>query len=72
MSDEALITLGVAEFENLMETQGLENTVKGVLAIANDELDQEAIGGGKLKRRFSPDFGQTRPLQKSGSGRQKY
>ena len=45
MSDEALITLGVAEFENLMETQGLENTVKGVLAIANDELDQEAIGG---------------------------
>ena len=45
MSDESLITLGVAEFENLMETQGLENTVKGVLEIANDELNEEALGG---------------------------
>jgi len=45
MADESLINLGVAEFENLMETQGLENTVRGVLSIANEELDQEAIGG---------------------------
>ncbi len=45
MADESLITLGVAEFENLMETQGLEDTVKGVLEIANDELNEEALGG---------------------------
>ena len=50
MADESLITLGVAEFENLMETQGLDNTVDGVLAIANDELDPEAIGGVPLTR----------------------
>ena len=45
MADNSLINLGVAEFENLMETQGLENTVKGVLSIANDELNEEALGG---------------------------
>ena len=45
MSDNSLINLDVAEFENLMETQGLENTVKGVLSIANDELNEEALGG---------------------------
>ncbi len=50
MADEALITLGVAEFENLMENQGLDNIVDGVLAIANDELDFEAIGGAPLTR----------------------
>ena len=45
MADESLITLGVAEFENLMETQGLENTVRGVLEIANEELAEDALGG---------------------------
>ena len=45
MSDNSLINLDVAEFENLMEEQGLENTVKGVLSIANDELNEEALGG---------------------------
>ena len=39
MADETLITLTAPEFENLMETQGLDKTVQGVLDIANEELE---------------------------------
>ena len=39
MAEESLITLTAPEFEHLMETQGLEKTVQGVLDIANDELE---------------------------------
>lgn len=38
MADD-LITLTRPQFENLMETQGLDNTVRGILEIANEELD---------------------------------
>ena len=39
MADESLITLTAPEFENLMETQGLDKTVQGILDIANEELE---------------------------------
>jgi hypothetical protein len=47
MADDALINLTRPQFENLMETQGLSNTVDGILSIANDELD---VGGVPLTR----------------------
>jgi hypothetical protein len=47
MVDDALINLTRPQFENLMETQGLPNTVDGILSIANDELD---VGGVPLTR----------------------
>ena len=47
MADGALINLTRPQFENLMETQGLANTVDGILSIANDELD---VGGVPLTR----------------------
>ena len=47
MADDALISLTRPQFENLMETQGLANTVDGILSIANDELD---VGGVPLTR----------------------
>lgn len=55
MEDEPLITLGIAEFENLMKTRGLDETVDGVLSIANDELDPEALGGVPLTRESLAD-----------------
>lgn len=47
MADDVLINLTRPQFENLMETQGLANTVDGILSIANDELD---VGGVPLTR----------------------
>ena len=47
MADDALIVLTRPQFENLMETQGLSNTVNGILEIANEELD---LGGVPLTR----------------------
>ena len=55
MADEPLITLGIPEFENLMKTQGLDKTIDGVLSIANEELDPEAIGGVPLTRESLAD-----------------
>jgi len=43
MVDNALINLTRPQFENLMETQGLANTVDGILSIANDELDVGSV-----------------------------
>ena len=42
MADEALIELTRPQFENLMETQGLDQTVDGILSIANEELELSA------------------------------
>jgi hypothetical protein len=42
MADEALIQLTRPQFENLMETQGLDQTVDGILSIANEELELSA------------------------------
>ena len=39
MSDEALVELTAPQFKNLMQTQGLDQTVQGVLSIANEELE---------------------------------
>jgi hypothetical protein len=39
MAEDVLINLTRPQFENLMETQGLANTVDGILSIANEELD---------------------------------
>jgi len=47
MADDALISLTRPQFENLMETQGLANTVDGILSIANEELE---LGGVPLTR----------------------
>lgn len=47
MAEDALINLTRPEFENLMETQGLSNTVDGILSIANEEID---TGGVPLTR----------------------
>jgi hypothetical protein len=41
MANEPLITLTTPQFENLMETQGLDGTVQGILDIANEELEVE-------------------------------
>jgi hypothetical protein len=52
MANEALVTLTAPQFENLMETQGLDKTVQGVLDIANEELELgtpltvESLGNG--------------------------
>ena len=43
MADESLITLTAPEFENLMETQGLDKTVQGILDIANEELEVDTL-----------------------------
>ena len=40
---DALIELTRPQFENLMETQGLDETVDGILSIANDEIDTEGV-----------------------------
>jgi len=42
MSDEALVKLTAPQFKNLMQTQGLDQTVQGVLSIANEELELDA------------------------------
>ncbi len=42
MSDEALVELTAPQFKNLMQTQGLDETVQGVLSIANEELELDA------------------------------
>lgn len=42
MSDEALVELTAPQFKNLMQTQGLDQTVQGVLSIANEELELDA------------------------------
>jgi len=42
MSDEALIQLTRPQFENLMENQGLDQTVEGILSIANEELELDS------------------------------
>jgi hypothetical protein len=47
MAEDVLINLTRPQFENLMETQGMANTVDGILSIANDELD---VGGVPLTR----------------------
>ena len=47
MATDALISLTGPQFENLMETQGLANTVDGILSIANDEIK---VGGVPLTR----------------------
>jgi hypothetical protein len=39
MAEDVLINLTRPQFENLMETQGMANTVDGILSIANEELD---------------------------------
>ena len=39
MSDKALVELTAPQFKNLMQTQGLDQTVQGVLSIANEELE---------------------------------
>jgi hypothetical protein len=41
MADEALITLTRPQFEQLMEEKGLDETVRGVLEIANERLGLE-------------------------------
>jgi len=38
MADESLVTLTAPQFENLMETQGLNKTTKGIVDIAAEEL----------------------------------
>ena len=43
MATESFITLTAPQFENLMETQGLEKTVQGVLDIANDEINTGGV-----------------------------
>ena len=40
---ESLIQLNRPQFENLMKTKGLDQTVDGVLSIANDEIDNGGI-----------------------------
>ena len=42
MAGEALVELTRPQFENLMETQGLDQTVDGILSIANEELELDA------------------------------
>ena len=42
MAGEALVELTRPQFENLMETQGLDQTVDGILSIANEELELSA------------------------------
>jgi hypothetical protein len=39
MANDALINLTGPQFAELMRTEGLENTVRGVLEIANEEID---------------------------------
>ena len=39
MANDALINLTASDFTELMRTEGLENTVRGVLQIANEEID---------------------------------
>ena len=39
VADEALVELTAPQFKNLMQTQGLDRTVQGVLSIANEELE---------------------------------
>jgi len=39
---DALVQLTRPQFENLMETQGLDKTVDGILSIANEELELDA------------------------------
>ena len=43
MADESLINLTASQFENLMQTQGLDKTVQGVLEIANEELETGGV-----------------------------
>ena len=38
MADESIVTLTAPQFENLMETQGLNKTTKGIVDIAAEEL----------------------------------
>ena len=42
-SSESLINLTAPQFTELMQTQGLDKTVRGVLEIANDELETEGV-----------------------------
>ena len=42
MAGEALVELTAPQFKNLMQTQGLDGTVQGVLSIANEELELDA------------------------------
>lgn len=42
MAGEALVEFTRPQFENLMETQGLDQTVDGILSIANEELELSA------------------------------
>ena len=49
---ESLIQLNRPQFENLMKTKGLGQTVDGVLSIANDEIDN---GGVPLTRQSLSD-----------------
>ena len=42
-SSESLINLTVPQFTELMQTQGLDKTVQGVLEIANEELETEGV-----------------------------
>ena len=54
MSDEALVRLTAPQFKNLMQTQGLDQTVQGVLSIAKRRvrarrtfpLTMESLGNG--------------------------
>ena len=41
--EESLINFTRPQFENLMETQGLEKTVEGVLSIASDRFIEKGI-----------------------------
>jgi hypothetical protein len=43
MANESLITFEGSQFDELMRTQGLENTVRGVLAVANDEIETDGV-----------------------------
>ena len=42
MAGEALVELTAPQFKNLMQNQGLDGTVQGVLSIANEELELDA------------------------------
>jgi len=41
MTEQALVNLTAPQFTELMKTQGLEQTVRGVLEIANDEIETQ-------------------------------